>query len=64
MQYFKISFLLMIAAVSLTSQQVFSQSKNDRNRPDNKSSLDFVHELWNAKLEPYVDGYFDPIMMA
>lgn len=23
-------------------------------------SLDFVHELWNAKLEPYSDGYFDP----
>ena len=22
--------------------------------------LDFVHELWNAKLEPYEDGYFDP----
>ena len=27
--------------------------------PD-KSSLDFVHALWNAKLEPYEDGYFDP----
>lgn len=25
-----------------------------------KGSLDFVHELWNAKLEPYADGYFDP----
>lgn len=25
-----------------------------------KNSLDFVHELWNAKLEPYEDGYFDP----
>jgi len=22
--------------------------------------LDFVHALWNAKLEPYSDGYFDP----
>jgi oligosaccharide reducing-end xylanase len=21
---------------------------------------DFVHKLWNAKLEPYEDGYFDP----
>lgn len=21
---------------------------------------DFVHALWNAKLEPYEDGYFDP----
>jgi oligosaccharide reducing-end xylanase len=25
-----------------------------------KKSLDFVHALWNAKLEPYEDGYFDP----
>lgn len=25
-----------------------------------KNSLDFVHALWNAKLEPYEDGYFDP----
>ena len=24
------------------------------------NSLDFVHALWNAKLEPYDDGYFDP----
>lgn len=23
-------------------------------------SLDFVHALWKAKLEPYDDGYFDP----
>jgi oligosaccharide reducing-end xylanase len=23
-------------------------------------SLDFVHALWNSKLEPYEDGYFDP----
>lgn len=22
--------------------------------------FDFVHALWNAKLEPYEDGYFDP----
>ena len=28
------------------------------NRKDN--SLDFVRALWNAKLEPYDDGYFDP----
>jgi oligosaccharide reducing-end xylanase len=27
--------------------------------PDPKS-LDFVHAVWNAKLEPYEDGYFDP----
>lgn len=25
-----------------------------------KNSLDFVNALWNAKLEPYTDGYFDP----
>ena len=25
-----------------------------------KTSYDFVHELWNAKLEPYGDTYFDP----
>ena len=25
-----------------------------------KASLDFVHAIWNAKLEPYEDGYFDP----
>jgi len=23
-------------------------------------SLDFVRALWNAKLQPYEDGYFDP----
>ena len=23
-------------------------------------SLDFVKALWNAKLQPYEDGYFDP----
>lgn len=23
-------------------------------------NMDFVHALWNAKLEPYEDGYFDP----
>jgi oligosaccharide reducing-end xylanase len=26
--------------------------------PD-KNSLDFVHKLWNAKLEPFEDGYYD-----
>lgn len=23
-------------------------------------SIDFIHALWNARLEPYEDGYFDP----
>lgn len=27
---------------------------------NDKESMDFVHALWNAKLEPYEDGYFDP----
>lgn len=26
----------------------------------NDKNMDFVHALWNAKLEPYDDGYFDP----
>ncbi|WP_316636017.1 glycosyl hydrolase family 8 [uncultured Flavobacterium sp.] len=25
-----------------------------------KGSIDFVHAVWNAKLEPYDDGYYDP----
>jgi len=25
-----------------------------------KDNFDFVHALWNEKLEPYSDGYFDP----
>jgi oligosaccharide reducing-end xylanase len=25
-----------------------------------KDNYDFVHALWNEKLEPYSDGYFDP----
>ena len=25
-----------------------------------KKSIDFVRAIWNAKLEPYEDGYFDP----
>ncbi|MEO6547329.1 MAG: glycosyl hydrolase family 8 [Ferruginibacter sp.] len=28
------------------------------NNQENK--FDFIHELWNAKLAPYADGYFDP----
>jgi oligosaccharide reducing-end xylanase len=27
---------------------------------NDKGSLDFVHAVWDAKLEPYDDGYFDP----
>lgn len=31
----------------------------DTMNADDKN-MDFVHALWNAKLEPYDDGYFDP----
>jgi oligosaccharide reducing-end xylanase len=24
------------------------------------NNYDFLRELWNSKLEPYEDGYFDP----
>ncbi|MBN1927624.1 MAG: glycoside hydrolase, partial [Prolixibacteraceae bacterium] len=27
---------------------------------NDSTSLDFVRALWNSKLEPYEDGYFDP----
>jgi oligosaccharide reducing-end xylanase len=27
---------------------------------EDDKNYDFVHALWNAKLEPYEDGYFDP----
>jgi oligosaccharide reducing-end xylanase len=27
---------------------------------DDKNNVDFIHAVWNAKLEPYEDGYFDP----
>jgi oligosaccharide reducing-end xylanase len=33
-----------------TTEIIFNRDKN----------FDFVHALWNAKLEPYADGYFDP----
>ena len=26
----------------------------------NKGGHDFIHELWDEKLQPYEDGYFDP----
>lgn len=27
---------------------------------DGNKKMEFVHALWNANLEPYIDGYFDP----
>lgn len=35
------------------SASLISTNKNDK-------SIDFVNALWNSKLEPYDDGYFDP----
>lgn len=46
----KLRHSLGLVATSATA----SLMNTDRN------SLDFVNALWNAKLEPYTDGYFDP----
>ena len=40
-----IGLIATLASTSLINQQ---------------KGFDFVHELWNAKLQPYEDGYFDP----
>ncbi len=41
-----IGFVATVASTSLINTQ--------------NKDLDFVKELWNSKLEPYEDGYFDP----
>lgn len=38
---------------------VATLATTDTMNSDHKN-MDFVHALWNAKLEPYEDGYFDP----
>jgi oligosaccharide reducing-end xylanase len=43
-----------IGLVSTAASTSLITFKND------KKSLDFVHALWNDKLAPYEDGYFDP----
>jgi oligosaccharide reducing-end xylanase len=43
-----------IGLVSTAASASLITFKND------KKSLDFVHALWNDKLAPYEDGYFDP----
>jgi oligosaccharide reducing-end xylanase len=45
----KLRHSLGLVATSATASYM-GQDKN----------FDFVHALWNAKLEPYADGYFDP----
>lgn len=47
--YQKLRHSLGFVATS-ASLSLMNQDKN----------MDFVHALWNAKLEPYADGYFDP----
>lgn len=41
-----------IGLVSTVATTAFMCTDNNK--------MDFVHALWNAKLEPYDDGYFDP----
>lgn len=49
-EYKKLRHSLGLKATAATASLINSDPK----------SLDFVHALWNAKLEPYEDGYFDP----
>ena len=46
----KLRHSLGLISTLATTEMIYSQ--NNR--------YDFVHALWNAKLEPYEDGYFDP----
>ena len=41
---------LGLVATSATTELIYNKEAN----------FDFVNALWNAKLEPYEDGYFDP----
>ncbi|WP_375448552.1 hypothetical protein [uncultured Fibrella sp.] len=40
----------------MTSKLAVAQST----KKASKNSLDFVHALWKAKLDPFEDDYFDP----
>ena len=48
--YKKLRHSLGLVATSAAASIMGTQEK----------SWQFVNELWNAKLEPYSDGYFDP----
>ena len=48
--YKKLRHSLGLVATSATASIMGTQAK----------SWKFVDALWNAKLEPYSDGYFDP----
>jgi hypothetical protein len=59
----RMKFLSIAVAITLTGINCFAQNTQpaiiDVTNKEN-GSYDFVHALWNAKLEPYEDGYFDP----
>ncbi|RXK61566.1 glycoside hydrolase [Lacibacter luteus] len=46
----KLRHSIGLVSTLATTEMIYSE--NNR--------YDFVHALWNAKLEPYEDGYFDP----
>jgi oligosaccharide reducing-end xylanase len=46
----KLRHSLGLISTLATTEMIYSE----------KGTYDFVHALWNAKLEPYEDGYFDP----
>ncbi len=46
----KLRHSLGFVATAATTEMIHNQN----------SKFDFVNELWNAKLAPYEDGYFDP----
>lgn len=46
----KLRHSLGLVSTVATTEAIYNKSQN----------FDFVHQLWNAKLEPYEDGYFDP----
>lgn len=46
----KLRHSLGLISTLATTESVYNKNKQ----------FDFVHKLWNAKLEPYPDGYFDP----
>ena len=46
----KLRHSLGFVATAASTEMIYNQD----------GRFDFVHALWNAKLEPYADGYFDP----
>jgi oligosaccharide reducing-end xylanase len=48
--YQKLRHSIGLLATAATTSLIYSENNN----------YDFIHALWNTKLEPYEDGYFDP----